>query len=1079
MVVVMRADALVYRLPRTFLRAGSERVTSHARDWHSGTDYVLDALRGELRLLREPIPGDSVWVTACGLIDPPPLERMRFQYRAAAAPGAATADTTPAVTPRAGVSRDRLGDVAGVNLSVAGSKSFAIDFGSNQDAFLRQSLDLTVSGSVAPGVELTGVLSDRNTPLTAEGSTRDLQALDRVLLELKSPTTSVQLGDVDVALEQGEFGRIRRHLQGVNSGWRSGPATVRFSAASAPGEYARAEFLGTEGYQGPYPLAGINGPGAVVSGSEIVTLDGERMSRGESADYSIDYDAGRITFTNRRPMSASSHVAVQYQLASSRYRRRLVTTNGRWESRNGFVYAGVASESDDRGQPVDGVLGTGDVAILALAGDSASRAIVPEVSPGGGDYDTTRAGAGALVYVYAGPGVGRFSVPFAAVGTGRGDYEAYPVPAGTAYRYVGPGLGAYRIGRVLALPESHQLAQLGAGGRAGPIVAEVEGAVSRHDANTFSGLDDNDNVGGALRAKLGLESARLAGVVRRAGVLLTARGVDKRFAPFERLSEAFEGDRWGLQTSADLDRRREGGVEGFAESATLGELRGSLGRLTTPSGFDADRREATYRRDGRVNARAQYSWAHGRDPLARRADGGRERIQANLGLRFAWVEPSVMFLTDARRAPTDSVAAGTRTRSAGVQVASGARVPWQLSAGYEQRRDAFATLGGFEDQGETRIVRGLVRTPDAPAWGAELRLEHRALEPLATPQRTRSDLGGLRLRGEQRKLGLTGRVALEVSGDGESRRERRVIFVGSRAGAYDSLGNFVGTGDYTVSIVVSPSFDRVSRAATSAHLGWEFAPSDEWRGSRVQFDYETETRRRGDLEWMDPWVPPGTVLNDPGFARASLRQRLEGDLAPGARAAALRLRLERQVSADRAFQNFAQTLDQRNAALRWRARPSDRVTTEVEGVWRRDAAQQALSGSGGYGQTLFGSGVNAQVIVTPSAHLRVAIVGEALWSRPLNSSVQSRTLRVGPEAGFDVGARGHAELSLRRGFVSGATPQALLPSRDPAGPPRWESSGRFDFRLRESSTASASLTAVDREGQRAIVTGRAELRAFF
>src|SRR6266850_1540407 len=149
------------------------------------------------------------------------------------------------VAPRPGVSRERLSDVAGVNLAVTGSKTLAIDFGSNQDAFLRQSLDLTVSGSVAPGVELTGVLSDRNTPLTAEGSTRDLQALDRVLLELKSPTTSVQLGDVDVALEQGEFGRIRRHLQGVNSGWRSGPASVRFAAASAPGEYARAEFLGT------------------------------------------------------------------------------------------------------------------------------------------------------------------------------------------------------------------------------------------------------------------------------------------------------------------------------------------------------------------------------------------------------------------------------------------------------------------------------------------------------------------------------------------------------------------------------------------------------------------------------------------------------------------------------------------------------------------------------------------------------------------------------------------------------------------------------------------------------------------
>jgi hypothetical protein len=266
---------------------------------------------------------------------------------------------------------------------------------------------------------------------------------------------------------------------------------------------------------------------------------------------------------------------------------------------------------------------------------------------------------------------------------------------------------------------------------------------------------------------------------------------------------------------------------------------------------------------------------------------------------------------------------------------------------------------------------------------------------------------------------------------------------------------------------------------TSAHLGWEFAPSAEWRGSRVQFDYETETRRRGDLRWMDPWVAPGGVLGDTEFARASLRQRFETELAPGARAAALRLRLERQVSADRAFDNFAQTLDQRTAALRWRARPSNVVTTELEGTWQRQAAVQTLTGVSGLARTLFDSGVNGQLILTPSARLRAAAVAGALWSRPEGATQQTRTLRVGPDLGFDVGARGHAEFGARRGFVAGAPPVSLLPTRDPAGPPRWEASGRFDLRLRESSTASASLNAVGRDGQSTVVTGRAELRAFF
>ena len=221
------------------------------------------------------------------------------------------------------------------------------------------------------------------------------------------------------------------------------------------------------------------------------------------------------------------------------------------------------------------------------------------------------------------------------------------------------------------------------------------------------------------------------------------------------------------------------------------------------------------------------------------------------------------------------------------------------------------------------------------------------------------------------------------------------------------------------------------------------------------------------------------MLADPAFARASLRQTFETELAPGARAAAVRLRLERQVSADRAFANFAQTLDRHTAALRWRARPGARVTTEFEGTWQREAAVQALSGAGGYAQTLVESGVNARLVLTPTTHLRTAAVAEAVWSRPAGTTALTRTLRVGPEAGFDVGTRGHAELSARRGFVAGAPPVSLLPSRDPAGPPAWETTARFDYRVRESSTASASLGALERPGQRAVVTGRAELRAFF
>src|SRR5439155_9828251 len=166
MPVVPREGTLVYRLPHAFLRPGSDSVRVGAAVWRRDADYALNPLRGELRLLRDPIPGDTLWVEACWLLDPPPLERERRRYRPGPpeAQGAAP-DSSPAVVERAGVSRERFSEASGLSLAVSGSKTLAIDFGSNQDAFVRQSLDLTLGGQLAPGVELTGVLSDRNTPL--------------------------------------------------------------------------------------------------------------------------------------------------------------------------------------------------------------------------------------------------------------------------------------------------------------------------------------------------------------------------------------------------------------------------------------------------------------------------------------------------------------------------------------------------------------------------------------------------------------------------------------------------------------------------------------------------------------------------------------------------------------------------------------------------------------------------------------------------------------------------------------------------------------------------------------------------
>jgi hypothetical protein len=311
--IVPRPGALMIGLPHTFLRAGTDSLWSNRRAWRPGTDYSLDRVRGELRLLREAAPGETLQLHACWLLDPPPIEILRQRYRPVTAGDTAT--TADAPVESRPITAHALAPPTGAALALTGNKTLAVEFGSSQDAVLRQSLDLALSGSLAPGVELTGVLTDRNTPVTATGSTLDLQAVDQVRLELTAPHGGATLGDLSMRFDDGQFGRLDRRLQGARGEWTAAGFQSVAAAASATGEYHRLEFFGVDGQQGPYLLTDRDGGLgiSVVAGSEAVTLDGARLARGESADYSMDYERGRITFTNRRLITSASRITVDYQ----------------------------------------------------------------------------------------------------------------------------------------------------------------------------------------------------------------------------------------------------------------------------------------------------------------------------------------------------------------------------------------------------------------------------------------------------------------------------------------------------------------------------------------------------------------------------------------------------------------------------------------------------------------------------------------------------------------------------------------------------------------------------------------------
>jgi hypothetical protein len=847
--LVQRTGTVVYALSRTFLRQDSDSVWSRSRVLARGADYALDRTRGLLRLKIEPVPGETLWVSACGLIQPPPLEFRALVYRpdAAGADSAAAESLAALPAARPATLAPTAAEASGASLTMSGNKTIAVEFGSSQDAFLRQSLDLAVSGTLAPGVELTGALSDRNTPLTAAGSTRDLQSLDRLLIELRAPQGGAALGDVALRLDRGEFARLDRRLEGARGDWSVRGVEGVVAAASAQGEFQRLQIYGIDGRQGPYPLTGGNGASglAVVSGSEVVTLDGERLTRGESAGYSMDYERGTLTFTNRRPISSASRITVDFQAAVSRFRRNFAATalhteHGAWQASAAYL-----SEGDDRGRPLAATFDASDRLVLAAAGDSAARALGAGVSPGGGDYDLV-VGPGGSFYAFAGTDSGDYAVSFARIGPGQGDYADSATVAGrVSYRYVGLGLGVFRIGRPLPLPDARQLVDVGAGVHVGGLALDLEGAFSRHDRNTFSAFDDADNLGTAGSARLALEGGAPRWSGGRMGVGFQWRKVESRFESFSRLDRPFEQEDWGLPAGADLEHQLRAEASVFLRPGMGGELRAAVSRLSTPDGFSSLRRDARWERTGTVTTRARWERAEGEQQGRTFGDGGRERRSGEVGLRLAWLEPAVRAEWDERWTPSDTGRAGDRYREVGGELRSGRAWGWKLQGGYVLRRSGRLGASGWGDREDARTSRLALQTPEERAWAGAFSWSRRTLRPLAQAGQSASDLASGHVRGSDPRRGLTTALGLELTSEGENERVRQLLFVGPGQGAYDSLGNFVGTGkgDRNLAITAGGSVRLISRASASVRLAWQPPGEGPWQGSRAEVVIETDAPR--------------------------------------------------------------------------------------------------------------------------------------------------------------------------------------------------------------------------------------------
>ncbi len=419
------------------------------------------------------------------------------------------------------ITSDALFDAPG--LSKSGSISRSISMGNSQDVIVNSNLNLQLNGQIKDNLYLSAVITDNNIPVQPDGYSQQIREFDKVFIKVYNDKHSLQAGDLDLEKPQGYFMVMNRKVQGAlyQGQYKLGKDnktiyTAQISASSAKGKFNRNNFQGTEGNQGPYKLTGAQNETYIVllAGSEKVYIDGRKLTRGQDNDYTVDYNAGEITFTTKQPITKDSRIVVEFEYSDKSYARYTLFQTNRFETKRSSFWLNYFSENDIKSQPLDQTLNDNEKKFLSQIGDNTSSALYPKA-------DSVAFSKSSILYTKADTIINgstysyyRFStnsdsahyqLSFTKKGTNKGNYvQSLTLANGTVYRWVAPinGLlqGEYEPLALLVAPQKKQVITLGGKTKLGENTSvSTEMAFSDNDKNTFSNLDDNNNKGFALR----------------------------------------------------------------------------------------------------------------------------------------------------------------------------------------------------------------------------------------------------------------------------------------------------------------------------------------------------------------------------------------------------------------------------------------------------------------------------------------------------------------------------------------------------------------------------------------------------
>lgn len=241
-------------------------------------------------------------------------------------------------------------------LTFSGAKTVSLSMESAKGLTINQPTRLNVSGNVSENVSVTAMLSDQDLPLQPEGTTEEIEDLDRILIKVQGKNLSATLGDYEAAFGETEFVLLPKMLEGAQARGEFDVGGFTLLGAVSKGQSSSVTLSGIEG-QNEYRV-NVDGRYIImIAGSEKVWLNGEKMRRGEENDYVIqDYGDPIIEFTNKHLITRNDVIVVDFEYIDEKrnYRQDMYGTRGKVNLIGEELTLGVsyATESDDKDNPL-------------------------------------------------------------------------------------------------------------------------------------------------------------------------------------------------------------------------------------------------------------------------------------------------------------------------------------------------------------------------------------------------------------------------------------------------------------------------------------------------------------------------------------------------------------------------------------------------------------------------------------------------------------------------------------------------------------------------------------------------------